>query len=167
MKNLYIDCEWFVNQKIFLVGWAYSIAEHGQLYDQNLTRTNVIKLLNEVDGYIFFYGPDIAMLEKNFQIDIRNNFCCVNLLRVIRKYEPFLNSYKLSEVEKYYFITRSVFEYKQNIFRIFKDWFHPRLRKLVLLYNKDDVLNLVERVKRKLCAEHNIYTDKLSEMALN
>jgi uncharacterized protein YprB with RNaseH-like and TPR domain len=165
MRNLYLDCEWFQNQKIFLIGWAYSIKEHGQLYDASLTRNNIIKLLRRVDGFVYFYGPDIAMIEKNFRIDIRNNFCCVNLLRLIRKYNPHLNSYKLSEVEKYYLINRSVNEYKLNIFRIFKDWFHPVFRNLVLQYNNEDVLNLV-RVKRKLFSEQRIYYKKIAEMAL-
>jgi len=46
MVNLYLDCEWFLNQKIFLVGYAYSISEHGQLYESTLTVDHLEKIVN-------------------------------------------------------------------------------------------------------------------------
>lgn len=106
MINLYIDCEWFTNQKIFLLGYAYSIANHGQLYESTLTLDNLIKILKPANGYLFFYGPDIAMLEKHFHVDIRHHCPCVNLLRVFKEYLPGMNSYKLSYLEHYYGIDR-------------------------------------------------------------
>ena len=38
MTDLYIDLEWFFNQELFLVGYAYSVTTFGQLYDESLTR---------------------------------------------------------------------------------------------------------------------------------
>lgn len=84
MKNIYIDCEWFLNQRIFLIGYAYSISESGQLYGTSLTVDHLEKIFKPADGYVFFYGPDVAMLEKHFNVSIRKHCPCVNLLRVFR-----------------------------------------------------------------------------------
>ena len=50
-------------------------------------------MLAPVDGYIYFYGPDIGMLEKFTRLDIRNNYRCINLLKVFRDIMPELPSY--------------------------------------------------------------------------
>lgn len=155
MTNLYIDCEWFVSQKIFLVGYAYSLTDFGQLHGRSLTRANILKLLRKVDGYIFFYGPDIAMLEKNFNINIRDHWKCINLLRVFKTYKPRLKSFKLENIEKHYKVARTTHQYKQNIFFIFKDWYNENKKAIVLKYNMEDVINLL-KVKRLLCSEHSI-----------
>jgi TRAP-type mannitol/chloroaromatic compound transport system permease small subunit len=63
MTNLYLDLEWFLNQNVFLIGYAYSLSEYGQLHDETLTVDNLEKILHPVNGYLFFYGHDIKMLE--------------------------------------------------------------------------------------------------------
>lgn len=100
MTDLYLDLEWFFNQEIFLIGYAYSITQHGQLHDETLTMNNILQMLEPVDGYIYFYGPDIGMLEKATGLDIRNNFRCVNLLKVFRDIMPGMDSYKLASLRK-------------------------------------------------------------------
>lgn len=160
MTNLYLDCEWFLNQKIFLFGWAYSLSDYGQLFDRTLTRKNVIKILKRVDGFIFFYGPDIAMIEKNYKIDIRHKYKCINLLRVFRKQNPRLKSYKLEAMEKRYKIKRTTPQYKANIFNALRDWYNPEKKFFVLVYNMEDVLNLI-RVKKKFISDHPITNSKL------
>ncbi|MFH2094612.1 MAG: hypothetical protein ABIJ16_02840 [Bacteroidota bacterium] len=55
MTDLYLDLEWFFNQEIFLIGYAYFITQHGQLHDETLTMNNILQMLEPVDGYIYFY----------------------------------------------------------------------------------------------------------------
>lgn len=165
MTNLFIDCEWFLNQEIFLIGFGYDLKHNGQIYGSHISPIHFRKLLKPVDGHIFFYGPDIGMLEKYFKMDIRKKYKCVNLLTVYRHYAPGLKSYKLASLEKYYEIKRSNPEYKANIFKMFSDWNKPNKRKLALQYNLEDVLNLI-RIKRKLFAHHGIKAKDLNQFLL-
>jgi hypothetical protein len=133
--DLYLDLEWFMNQDIYLIGYAYSVSNSGQLYDESLTMENIISMLEPVDGSIYFYGPDIGMLEKNTGLDIRENFNCVNLLKTFRDLMPGLPSYRLSFLEEKFGIVRSQKQYKTNIFKLVEDWNNPYKRKMVLKYN--------------------------------
>ena len=160
MTNLYIDCEWFSNQKMFLIGYAYSLNESGQLYDWTLKKQNFIKVLKKVDGFIFFYGPDIGMLEKYFSMDIRHKYRCINLLPVFKKHYPGLESYRLCELEKHFNLVRSSAQYKKNIRTLIKDWFIPSRKKNALKYNTEDVLNLI-RVKNKVFSFAKVTPQKL------
>ncbi len=158
--DLYLDAEWNRDQKIFLLGAATTVNEFRSFYGSMLTTEKIRKLLGIVSGHIYYYGPDIAMLEKNFGIDIANNHICINLLTAFRRIEPGFTSYKLSELEQYYGLLRTVSRYKQNIFTIYKDWFNPEYRKIILQYNKEDVVNLV-RLKRRIFGDNNITRDKI------
>jgi len=160
MTDLYIDLEWFFNQELFLVGYAYSVTTFGQLYDESLNTENIIRMLQPVDGYIYFYGPDIGMLEKSTGLDIRNNFKCVNLLKVFRNIMPGMDSYKLAYFEELFEIKRSQRQYKSNIFKLSEDWNNPYKKQHVLKYNMEDVVNLV-RLKREIFSLYGIKEDYL------
>ncbi len=45
MTDLYIDLEWFFNQEVYLIGYAYSITNTTLLHDETLTMENIIKML--------------------------------------------------------------------------------------------------------------------------
>jgi uncharacterized protein YprB with RNaseH-like and TPR domain len=92
---------------------------------------------------IFFYGPDIAMIEKNFGIDLRNNYNCVNLLTMFRYYAPRVKLHKLADWEKRAGITRETMRYKSNIWKLVEDWYNPKKKKRCLQYNAEDVINLL------------------------
>jgi uncharacterized protein YprB with RNaseH-like and TPR domain len=154
-RNLYIDAEWFPNQQVFLLGYARDAGQPAQLYGRSLTRTKTLNILNETNGYIFFYGPDIALLENHFGVDIRNNYKCVNLLRITRTFMPHAKSWRLAHIEKVFHIMRSVNKYKKSIFQIYSDWNDPKYRNRVLEYNRDDVRNLV-LVKQRLFKRYSI-----------
>ena len=149
MTDLYIDLEWFFNQELYLIGYAYSVTTVNLLHDETLTMNNILKMLDPVDGYIYFYGPDIGMLEKSTGLDIRNNFRCVNLLKVFRDIMPGMDSYKLSAFEEMFEIKRSQKQYKTNIWKLVEDWKNPYKKQQVLKYNYEDVANLV-RLKREI-----------------
>lgn len=164
--DIYIDCEWYITQDVFLIGYAHNVREKGQLYDESLNYYEFNALLDKVeDDYIFFYGPDIGMLEKHFSIDIRNNYKCVNLLKVFKQALPHERSYKLAELERSYDIERTSRKYKTSIFEIFKDWKDPRKKKTVLKYNEEDVVNLL-RLKKKIFAENGIKRKHLDKVLL-
>ena len=138
-----MDLEWFSNQEIYLIGYGYDISTTTLLYDELLTMENIQAMLAPVDGYIYFYGPDIGMLEKFTGLDIRNNYRCINLLKVFRDIMPGLPSYKLASFEVMFDIKRSQKQYKTNIWKLVEDWKNPRKKELVLKYNYEDVVNLI------------------------
>ena len=164
MINIYLDCEWKQDQQIFLVCYAYGVSRFGQVHGEDLNRDYILSLFNEVDGYVFVYGPDIAMLEKNFEIDIRNNYRCVNLLRVFRKYCDF-NSYKLADLEYVYDIPRTSRKYKAQFWTITQDWFNPQKKKHILKYCREDVLNLI-RLKKSIFRDYKITSTMVNKLLL-
>ena len=141
-KSVYIDCEWFQNQKIFLIGYCYDEKFYYQLYGRALVKENIKKMLSGVNT-IYFYGPDIGMIEKNFGLDLKNKYNCVNLLTMFRNYAPRLKSHKLAYLEKLAGIERETHLYKTNIWKLIDDWHDPKRKKRCLHYNAEDVINLL------------------------
>lgn len=154
MKSIYIDCEWFIGGRLFLIGACYSNYKTVQLYHSKLHKANFLKLLEGVKS-IYIYGPDIGILENNFNIDLRNKYLCFNLLKIFRQVLPPQASYKLSAIEKKHGIHRARAEYKKNMFDIFSDWRNAEKRKRVLAYNREDVVNLME-LKRIIFRKYNV-----------
>lgn len=163
--DLYLDAEWFIGGDVFLIGYAYDKKSFGSLHDESLTEENFKKLLTPVTGKIYFYGPDIGVIEKYFDIDIRTNYHCVNLLKVFRDHLPGLKSYKLAAIEKLYGVKRNRNEYKANIFSIFQDWRKPQVKSLVLQYNQEDVINLV-KLKHVIFAQKDVEEEYLLQCRL-
>lgn len=164
-NDLYIDAEWFIGGDVFLIGWARNTKTFGQLHDASLTPEAFDKILKATTGRIYFYGPDIGILEKYFQIDIRTNFHCVNLYKVFKDKVPGLKNYKLATIEKTYGLVRNRNEYKANIFSIFKDWRRPQVKSLVLQYNKEDVINMV-KLKEIIFIQKDVDDDYLLQARL-
>ena len=165
MADLYLDAEWFIGGDIFLLGWCRTSKVFGQMFDDTLTEENFQSLLDGTTGIIYFYGPDIGIVEKYFGIDIRSNYHCVNLLKVFKDSLPGLKNYKLATIEKLYHVNRSRTEYKANIFSIFQDWRKPHVRSLVLQYNREDVINLC-KLKQMIFAQYDIEEDYLQQVRL-
>ena len=166
-KNLYIDAEWFPNQQIFLIGYSRDNARVEQLYSRSLTAGAFKKLLNATTGHIYFYGPDIGLCENHFDMDIRNRFDCINLLRITRFCMANAKSWKLAHMEKVFGCSRNVVKYKQSMNEIYSDWRNPHYRKRVLQYNVDDVRNLV-LIKQRLFKryQHIVTRDYLSSIIM-
>lgn len=160
MTDLYMDLEWFPNQEIYLIGYGYSIGTTTLLYDETLTMQHIQEMLAPVDGYVYFYGPDIGMLEKFTALDIRNNYRCINLLKVFRDIMPGLPSYKLASFEVMFDINRSQKQYKTNIWQLNKDWYDPYKKQQVLKYNYEDVANLI-RLKNEIFRLYNVESEYL------
>lgn len=163
--DLYLDAEWFIGGEIFLIGWSRDTRQFGQLHDHSLVKENFLQLLDETTGIIYFYGPDIGIIEKHFEIDIRSHYHCVNLLKVFKDKLPGLKSYKLANIEKIYGLKRNRNEYKTNIFSIFQDWRKPQVKSLVLQYNREDVINLA-KLKQIVFAQHDVEDDYLLQVRL-
>lgn len=163
-KNLFIDAEWFLNQKIYLIGYSYNLTKCYQLYGVTINRMSFLSLLHNVDA-IYCYGPDVGMLEKFFDIDLKNNYYCFNLLGIIKKIEPNLPSYKLCDLEKLAGIHRETMQYKSNIWKLHQDWNNPLKRQFAIQYNKEDVLNLI-RVKNHFFQLHGITRKDIIEFRM-
>lgn len=153
-KNLFIDAEWFLSQEVYLIGYAYNQQHSGQLYDVTMDRDAFIELLIDVDC-IYCYGPDVGMLEKFFDYELKNYYSCFNLLTIIKRLEPNLPSYKLCNLEKLAGIHRETMEYKSNICQLHRDWMNPAKRAQALKYNMEDVINLI-RVKNYFFQRHGV-----------
>lgn len=165
--NTFLDAEWHLNQRIFLVGYAITSPRgdvFGQLYGKTLSRVQFKRIVKKTTGYIFGYGPDIGMTEKFFQWNYRKKFRCVNLLRCFRDFIK-IGSFKLADLERKFRIRRKVQKYKHTIFQIWRDWKHPQKRYAVLTYNKEDVINLV-RITRKIFSKYKVSHDYLKSIRL-
>ncbi|MFH2144229.1 MAG: ribonuclease H-like domain-containing protein [Bacteroidota bacterium] len=86
---------------------------------------------------------------------MRNNFRCVNLLKVFRQIMPGMESYRLSSFEEMFDINRTQRQYKTNIFKLMEDWRNPYKKNNVLKYNQEDVVNLV-RLKKEVFGLYGI-----------
>lgn len=163
-KELYIDAEWFITQEMYLIGYAYNMSQYGQLWGKALNARNIKKMLKGVER-IYFYGPDIGMLEKCFKMELRTKYKCVNILRAMRRLYPNLKHYRLCNFEKRMGIKRETMEYKSDIWNLHRDWQDPKKRQRALLYNMEDVLNMI-KVKRYYWRKHNITPKKELEFCL-
>ena len=162
--DLYIDAEWYLNQRIFLIGYSYNQKPFGQLYGKRLTRKNFQKLFDKVTGTVYCYGPDTGMLEKFFKWKFREKFRCVNLMKVFKDFIK-TGSFKLKDLEYRFGIRRKVMKYKANIFQIWKDWRDKVKKKMVLHYNREDVVNLV-RLALKIFKKYKIKPKYLEKIRL-
>ncbi|HRI01819.1 MAG TPA: ribonuclease H-like domain-containing protein [Saprospiraceae bacterium] len=152
-KSIFIDAEWYIGGDVFLIGYCYNLRMKGQLHGNTLSKYHFLKLLKGVK-YIYIYGPDVGILEKYFDINLRRKFICINILRMFRKHLQ-APSYKLADLEIKFRIKRSAKEYKKNIFNIFHDWKNVEKKERILLYNMEDVINLMKiwkivRAKEKI-----------------
>ncbi len=171
--DLYLDAEWYISQKIFLIGYAY--ADHhfrkpiisGQYYGKMISRKKVLQLLRPARyGCLFFYGPDIGMLEKEFNLNIRQKYLCINLLKVFKDLYPNESRYKLCDFEEKFGYKRDTIKYKQSIFEVFHDWRDPIKRKIVLRYNEEDVISLA-KIKKRVWSKHKITMEYLEQIRLS
>ena len=146
-----------------------------------LNRTWLLKLFDGVKT-IYFYGPDAGMLESMYHIRLKERYRCVNLMLVVKrvipkadmwratqelmhegilergKYSEDKPCYRLCAVEHLLGIRRETMEYKKDVDNLHRDWYTPHLRAKALLYNKEDVLNLI-RMKRALYSRYSIPHD--------
>lgn len=164
--NLYIDDEWYVGGSIFLHSYATDTSPCFQFWGSKLIRENIIQSLKHAEnGIIFIYGPDIGMIERDFNLKIRHKYTCINLIRVFKELIPNRSSYRLADLEHDYGIIRKVKKYKEDIFTIYRDFNTPGKQEAVLQYNREDVINL-RILKEKIFKKHPISKKELLSMRL-
>lgn len=171
---------WLYNQNDYTYG--NKIMAKPQVKGINgLNRTWLLKLFDGVKT-IYFYGPDAGMLESMYHIRLKEKYKCVNLMMVAKKVIPkedmwqatkelvrsgilergkYTESnpcYRLCAVEHLLGINRETIEYKKDVDNLHRDWYTPHLRAKALLYNKEDVLNLI-RVKKTLYRRYSVPSD--------
>ena len=163
-RNLFIDAEWFLNQNIYLIGYAYNLNACYQLHGVTINPYSFAGILRDVDA-IYCYGPDVGMLEKFFNCDLKTYYYCFNLLSIIKRLEPDLPSYRLCDLEKHIGIERQTMEYKSNIWQLHRDWNNPLKRYYAMKYNQEDVLNLI-RVKNYFFQLHGVTRKDIEQYRL-
>lgn len=169
-KCIFIDAEWFIGGQIFLLGYAKGIINPNgtavidkfhYAIEKNIKWATVKKIFTGVK-YIFVYGPDIGIMQSHLNVNLKQQYICINLLKYFKHCIPNENSYKLASLETKFNIRRNVRKYKTNIFTIFRDWRNPRVRDTVIEYNKEDVVNLVKvynKVKASSASRKKILLD--------
>jgi len=163
-KSIFIDAEWFLNQHIYLIGYAYNLSGCYQLHDFTMNAAAFSTILYDVDC-IYCYGPDVGMLEKFFDCDLKTYFYCFNLLTIIKRLEPDLPSYKLANLEKLVGIQREQIEYKSNIWQLHRDWCNPLKKQFAMQYNREDVTNLI-LIKNYFFQKHGITRKDIEQYRL-
>lgn len=136
---------------------------------------------------IYFYGPDAGMIERMFKIPLKKKYRCINLLSLVKMCVPekdlwtatkalqkkgiiekdkYKNKpcYKLCCIEYLLGIKRSTLEYKKDVDNLHRDWYTPHLRAKALLYNKEDVLYMIE-VHKQLYRQYGA-TKKMEEQCV-
>ena len=142
MYDIFLDTEYEdMGGPVFLVGILSSHGEEFSLYGSGLRRNTFLNILKN-KRRIFVYGPDIGKLEKHFNLDIKNNWSCINVLSIVRKYLPFLESKSLANVEKFLSLERSTLAFKNNTRDLSIHWKNPKLRDGIINYNMEDVVFL-------------------------
>ena len=171
---------WLYNQNDYTYGTIVK-AKPKIKGTNGLNRTWLLKLFDGVKT-IYFYGPDAGMLESMYHIRLKERYHCVNLMLVVKrvipktdmwratqelvregvlehgKYSADKPCYRLCAVEHLLGIRRETMEYKKDVDNLHRDWYTPHLRAKALLYNKEDVLNLI-RMKRELYARYRVPRD--------
>lgn len=182
-----INYGWLYNQNDYTYGNTVK-AKPPVKGKNGLSRTSILKLFDGCKT-IYFYGPDAGMIETMYHIRLKDRFRCVNLLAVTKrvvpkellwkatqelqregvlergKYSPDKPCTKLCCLEQVLGIRRQTLEYKKDVDNLHRDWYTPHLRAKALLYNKEDVLNLL-RAKKLLYSRFNVTPDIEKECTL-
>lgn len=154
VNNIYIDAEWYIGGKIFLIGICNERLSTTLLHDQTLTKTNFLRTIQGAT-HLYFYGPDIGVIEKFFGIRLRHKFICVNLLKIFRRLHPRAAGHKLIQYERRYKIYRKTARLKSDVWGLIKLWQKPHTRELLKQYNREDVVNMA-RLKKIIFKRHRV-----------
>lgn len=142
MYDIFLDTEYAdKGGDIFLISLLTSHGEEYTLYGANL-RWNVLYNILKGKKRIFVYGPDIGKLEKQFNVDIKSRWICVNVLSIVRYCLPDLPSKSLVSVEKFMKLQRSTSSFKKYTRKLEVHWRNKKKRIGIIDYNKEDVLFL-------------------------
>jgi len=133
--DLYLDAEWYLNRRLFLIGYSHDHKNCKQIFGSKLTKKNFRRILKRVIGSILCYGPDIGMLEKFFGFRFRKKFRCVNLMKVFKDFIK-IGNFKLKHLGEGLGIKRKVMKYKTSVGKIGK----TSLEKEGASYNQEDVI---------------------------
>jgi hypothetical protein len=142
MYDIFLDTEYAdKGGDIFLISLRSSHGEEYTLYGPSL-RWNVLAKILKNKRRIFVYGPDIGKMEKQFNVNIKSRWICVNVLSIVREYLPDLPSKSLIEVEKHMKLERSTASFKKYTRKLELHWRNKKKRLGIIDYNKEDVLFL-------------------------
>ncbi len=81
-NSIYLDAEWYIGGNVFLIGYVYQNGDKDQLFDRSLTKKNFLHALSSVN-VIYFYGPDIGVIESHFDTKRKERLLRYNLEDVV------------------------------------------------------------------------------------
>ncbi len=169
MADVFIDCEWVEDDYLTILG-AYSYGQDRfQLYDETLTKRRFSRFLNICSErskgatFLFCHGPDIGKIEKHFDLDLKQNYYCINTITAFKRFTRFQNV-SLRHLEQYFNLPRKYALSNADINRLWKsgDW---NKRRIVLDYNWEDCINLWRLIKI-LMGEYGVTRGDLKNIAM-
>lgn len=172
--ELYLDLEWtqiwknneYKRQNIILAGFYIPNVLKKQLYDSTYSKKEFQKILNKLNpenDLILFHGPDIGYLEKEFDMNIRDHFYCINMQKVLKTYTR-RKKIGLKHLEKEFKIKRNYPVLEHHEIRRF--WgYGGKKKSLVLGYNMEDIVNLYH-LKKAICKQYKVTNEMLKNIRL-
>jgi len=142
----YLDIETDRQGEVCVIGIFSESSGFIQFYGDNVTAANVENALSGAEIIVTFNGDmfDLPTLDKRFNLDLKGTCSSLDLLKVKRNLGL---KGGLKELEKTYGIprkTEGVDGYKAILlWEKYQKRGHKKALRLLLEYNKEDVLNLV------------------------
>lgn len=148
--DAYIDIETSYEMEITVIGIYLSNRKFRQLVGDQATRDSVLESLKGVKRIFTYNGDrfDIPMIRRIFDIDLTGEFECFDLMREChrkRLYGGLKGAERLLGIRRK---TEGIDGYQaMKLWHEYKGYGNNRALKVLLMYNKEDTVNL-HRIKR-------------------
>lgn len=145
-RKVYLDVETDLLGRICVIGIAKRDGQFFQFYGEDIIFQNVERVISDSEVVVTFNGDrfDLPLIKKQLDLDLRASHLSLDLWRIKKKIGL---SGGLKEIEIFFGIKRTI---KINGYEACLIW--ERYKRsgdiyaldVVLKYNKEDVLNLIE-----------------------
>ena len=130
MADVYIDCEWIGGDYLTILG-VYSPGQRRfQLFGKALTRRRLSRFLNlccernrSQYTLLFCHGPDLGRIKKEFNLDLKEDYYCINTITAFRMFTNF-RDVSLGHLERYFGLSR---KYAPSTSEMSKLWLQIKL----------------------------------------
>ncbi|MBM3254072.1 MAG: exonuclease [Candidatus Omnitrophica bacterium] len=148
--DAYIDIETSYEMEITVIGIYLSNRRFKQFIGSQLTRDSILNSLKGVKRIFTYNGDrfDIPMIRRVFDVDLTTEFECFDLMRECHRKKLYGG---LKGVERILGIrrkTEGIDGYQaMRLWHEYKEYGNNRALKVLLMYNKEDTVNLC-RIKQ-------------------
>ncbi len=163
MKRAYLDVETDFSGKISVIGVSSGEGDFVQFYGEDVTFQNLERVLLGKEVIVTFNGDrfDLPLIKRELNFDVKLSYISLDLFRVKKRMGI---GGGLKEVERYFGIRRSTqisgrdAPFLWDHYIRYGDLFALQL---LLTYNREDVLNLIELENKLRSMLQNKYEGNL------